>query len=326
MKTNFKLVQFLRLSLFLSILTSCSDVISDPDSSFIVRGKASTSAHASGGVVAGGFVGIIFPSKKGFYTGSFSTTSGIPNKVVTGDDGGFTYKIDLAAIANGKYHPIFVGVSDAAQTFTILSQIPFDKVVSGAQLSMDVDPITNAASQLICPGGVYPPPSGTYCYSDPSNTSADSKLMQKVINNSLAGPNLTLEPGAPPDWKAFLTALLNDASAFSQLQAIMNGAGLSSVGFTPAAIPGALATASKVTKPIVGTDDNVPPTTGGGTPTGTGTAGSGCVLKWNCGSSAQCAALFGSPTGTYPETSAASCNSFIQTSCSGGACQCVGCT
>ncbi len=270
------------------LVASCSDVETVSDSTFIVRGKAMTGARTRSPVV-GGYVGLVSPEPQQWMTLAFAAGSGVPNKAVTLADGSFTFKVETSAVTDAADYPIFLAVTDSAQTQTLISEIPRDLVVAGAQLQLDLNPTTTAASELICPGGVYPPPSGAYCYSDPNHASSTRVSLIAIIDVSLAGTNGSLEASATLNWKSFMTTLLSDATAFSQLQSIATSAGLTSSSFTATAIPNAIIALPKVTQPIPGVDDNAPSES---------TSDGGCQASWSCGSSTQCATVMGGSSGT----------------------------
>ncbi len=252
---------------------------------FVIRGKALTGAHPkTRKPVAGGFVGLVSPEPSKWMGLSFATNSGVPNKTVTQADGSFTFTVDISIIVTT--YPIFLAVSDSAQTYTMISEIPVNLAVEDAQVDMDINPTTSVAGQMICPGGVYPPKGNGYCYSDPHNASTTKDAMETSIDNLLAGADVAVEMATPGDWKTFITTLLGDAPTFAELKAILNKAGLTSTDLTATAIDSALITLPIVTEPVYGIDDNDP------TPTTTSDSSSGgsCSGGW-IGSESSCVPL-----------------------------------
>ena len=72
------------------------------------------------------YVGLILPSKGGLYEGGFSTTSGIPNKAVSGSDGSYTFKVDTGFLTYTSSYPIFLGATSSDQSFTMLALLDSD--------------------------------------------------------------------------------------------------------------------------------------------------------------------------------------------------------
>lgn len=289
---------------------SCADVEKLSSPTLVIRGKAMTGAHTRT-PVAGGFVGMISPEPSTWMRLSFAAESGVPNKTVTAADGSFTFLTSVSTLTLSSDYATFLAVSDAEQTFTMMTEIPHDLAVDGAQLQLDINPTTTAAAELICPGGVYPPPSGAYCYSDPNHASTTRTSLMIKIDASLAGTNLALEPGATSNWRSFMTTLLSDTTAFADLKAILQDAGLTS-NLTAAGISNAVTAVPKITKPIYGVDDN--------TPADDSSTGS-CGASWSCGSSQQCKVIMGGASGTksgFSDSSACQswCTTYIPGNCS----------
>ncbi|MGK5087089.1 hypothetical protein WDW86_05985 [Bdellovibrionota bacterium FG-2] len=283
-----KFVKAVALATLLS-LVACSDVTKTATTkTFVIRGKAQKGAHPKTRTpVAGGYVGLVSPEPSKWMGLSFATNSGVPNKAVTNADGTFTVTVDLTIIVTE--HPIYLGVSDSDQTYTMISEIPENLVAEDAQLELDINPTTTVAGAMICPGGIYPPKSNGYCYSDPNNASTTKDSMVSSIDDLLAGADAFVEPGTPPNWTTFMTTLFSDTATFDELKAIVAAAGLTSASFTASAITTAMIDLPIVTEPIYGIDDNDPtPSTSS---TGdTGGASGTCSGGW-IGSMASCVPL-----------------------------------
>ncbi|MGK5083965.1 hypothetical protein WDW37_11750 [Bdellovibrionota bacterium FG-1] len=286
MKT-LKIVTRTALISLLLMLASCSNDLSKTATgkTFVIRGKALSGAHpGTRKPVAGGYVGLVSPEPSKWMPLSFATQSGVPNKAVTNADGSFTFTVDLSIIVTE--YPIFLAVSDSGQTYTMISEIPVNLAVEDAQLDLNINPTTTVAGQMICPGGVYPPKSNGYCYSDPNNASTTKDAMETSIDSLLAGADVAVETGAPPNWKTFITTLLSDAATFDDLKAILNKAGLTSTDLTASAIESSLISLPIVTEPVYGIDDNDPNPS---TPSDSSGGGS-CSGGW-IGSEASCVPL-----------------------------------
>jgi hypothetical protein len=272
---------------------------------FVIRGKVTTGAHAPT-PVAGAYVGMLGPQgANGGHWIRYGSSSDIPNTVVTNADGTYSFTIDLHLFESEI--PFFIAVSDSDQTFTMLSVIPADLGVENAELTIDINPATTTASQLVCPGGKAPPPANTWCYSAPSK--ANTELIT-ILETALDGDLSKLETGAPPQWGTFAGGFLNDPATFTEIKNNLTGQGIT-VGAPATIIPEIAAL------PLV-----KPPTARTNPGTGSSSGGGNCQLVWDCKASSQCAQVYGAKTGSAAEPDAATCASICK---SQGACTCQGC-
>ena len=174
-------------------MVACSTPSTTPSSrSFLIRGTVATGAHTRT-PVSRGYVGLMLPGWVVIKT----------TRVTTNTDGSYVLTLTAvtAPVAFGfvpREYPIFIAASDAAQTLTMLSEIPKDVAIDGAELTIDINPTTTVASQMICPGGVYPPPANGWCYSDPKTPSADNTAMISLLDKALGGTLINLDTGSPP--------------------------------------------------------------------------------------------------------------------------------
>jgi hypothetical protein len=295
---------------------SCSDVSTVSDSTLVVRGKVMTGAHTRT-PVAGGFVRVLMPqgSGGGHWVGlGFASTSGVPNKAVTNSDGSYTFTVDWSGLDDSRKYPLFLAASDSAQTLTMIAELPKDTAVPKAQLSIDITPTSTVASQMICPGGVYPPPANSWCYSDPNNPAADNTAMMNVIDTALAGNLSSLSTGTPPNWQTFATGFLNDPSTYGQIKNILTGQGITFGSATAATIASNVAALPLVTAPVPG-DANNPTTSDSG-------SGSGYYYaNWDCNNISGCVTVMGHNQGSAgPFCTASSCDAWRQTYISGATC------
>ncbi len=300
--------------LVLGGLSSCADVSGVPDKTLVVRGKVTTGTHTAT-AVSGGYVRLIMPQGTGggHWIGlDFGSQSGVPSKAVTNTDGSYTFTVDVTAIASITTFPIFLAASDSSQTLTMMAELPADLATDGALLSIDINPVSTAASQMICPGGVYPPPANSWCYSDPNAASTQFSSLETILSNALNSNLSALSPGTPPNWTTFSSGFLNDPSTYTEIKQNLTGAGVTFGTATPSTMISSLASLPLVTKPTPADENSLP--------SGTGTSGS-CMLVWNCGNGASCTSLYGSNTGSVAEPDAATCAS----NCHDLACSCTGC-
>ena len=230
-------------------------------------------------------------------------------------DGSFVASI-TAPVAFGsvpREYPLFLAASDEAQTLTMIAELPKDLAVDGAELEIDINPATTVSSEMICPGGAYPPPANTWCYSDPKAPSADNTAMISLLEKALAGSLIGLQTGTPPQWDTFANGFLNEPATYAEIKSNLTGQGVPFAAATPMSLGSAIMGAPF---PIV-----TPPSASSGGSSGT-SGGAGCKLKWDCGTSGQCASVYGAPTGTAAQPDAATCASTCKAQ---GACTCVGC-
>lgn len=289
---------------------ACEDLSAAPRT-LVIRGKVATGAHART-PLAGGYVGVMGPQGPNgghWIRYGSSATSGLANETTTNSDGSYSYTVTVTTVTSStKGFPFFIAVSDAAQTLTMLAEIPQDLVVEGAELTIDVNPTTTVASQMICPGGAFPPPANTWCYSDPKTGSAATTGMIGILDTALSGKLTSLETGSPPAWPTFASGFLNDPATFTEIKNNLTGQGITIGTATPATIRSSIAALPLVHLPKAST---APPA-----------SGASCKLVWNCGASPQCAAVYGAKTGSAAEPDAATCASVCK---SQGACTCQGC-
>jgi hypothetical protein len=282
----------------------------------VVKGTVATGAHKRV-PVSGGYVGLLMPQgpNGGHWIGlGFTSASGLSSTTVIQPDGTYRFTVEVAAVEATEGYPIFVAASDASQTLTMLAELPKDTGVEGADLTIDINPTTTFASEMICPGGVSPPPVNTWCYSDPKAPSVDDAELVALADGALATNLLQLEPGTPPRWATFAAGFLNDPATFAAIKANLTGHGVAFGAATPASIVATLAGAAL---PLV-----KPPAPASSSSGGTSSGGGACKLVWNCGASSQCATVYGAKTGSAAQPDAATC----QTNCKAqGACTCQGC-
>ncbi len=242
------------IGLLFCIALGCSDV-TDRGRTLTVRGTVATGARTRT-AVAGGYIELLRPGST-WTQRQFAAESEIPNKAVTNTDGTYTFSVSISSLEDYTDRPWFIAASNAAGTLTMLSMIPINLAETGAELQLDVNPTTTATALLHCPGGVYPPPSGAYCYEDPNGDSSNIQAMNTAIDNSLSGTNVSLQANGTANWASFLTTLLSDAALYQQLLNIVQTADFSTTNFTPSAIPGAVTTLPYVTAPAT-SDNNAP--------------------------------------------------------------------
>jgi hypothetical protein len=234
--------------------TACSDSASYPDSVFVIRGRAMSGAH-NRTALANGYVGLVKPSSTGWKAHTFGTTSKVPNKTVTDSDGYFTLTVPSSDITSITAYGYYLAASDSGGTQTLISEIPSDIVEASAQLAIDINVTTTTQAFMICPGGRYPPPSGSYCYHDPNQASTTKTSMNVVIDAQL-GILTSLEPSGTA-WASYMTTFLATGTALAQLKQIAAGAGFDTGTFTSGVISVA-ETIPAVTVPVYGTDNNDP--------------------------------------------------------------------
>ena len=281
-----------------------------------IRGKVATGAHTHTALV-GGYVGVLGP--QGPNAGHWirygsAASSGVISDSVTHDDGTYVFKITASAISTtSKGFPFFIAASDKEQTFTMLSEIPADLIEEGAELTIDITPATTAASQMICPGGAFPPPANTWCYSDPNTASSANTELINIIEGALAGTLISIDTGTPPAWSSFASSILSDAPTFDAVSKNLTGRGISLGSASAATFTTAIAEL-----PLV----HPGRATGSSSSSSSSSGGGNCRLVWDCGGSSQCATVYGAPTGSANEPDAATCLSVCK---SRGACTCQGC-
>jgi len=298
-------------SLMLCGTLACEDT-STPPPTFVIHGTVATGAHTRT-PLSGGYVGLLMPqgAHGGHWIGmGFDPSTGLASKTTIRADGTYTFTMDSPSFDATHDFPLFLAASDAAQTFTMLSEIPKDLGVAGADLAIDINPTTTIASEMICPGGVNPPPGNTWCYSDPKTAGANEAAMIGILETALSGDLKDLETGSPPSWSSFASGFLNDPATFTEIKTNLTGQGITFGAATPTSIASTLATAPL---PLV-----KPPGSGGGG----GPSGGGCRLVWDCGTSSQCASVYGGKTGSLAEPDGPTCASVCKSS---GACTCQGC-
>jgi len=290
---------------------SCTPAADSPHG-VTIRGKVETGAHARKALV-GAYVAVLGPQGPG--GGHWIRYSdGVATESITHDDGTYTFKIQVAGISTShEGFPYFIAASDDAQTFTMLSEIPRDLIEEGAELTIDINPATTAASQMICPGGAFPPPANTWCYSDPGSASTGNTALVGIIDDALGGTLIAIDTGTPPAWSSFAGSILGDTPTFDAISKNLTGRGItlgsaSAATFTTAIAPLPLVHPGKATSSSSSSSSS-----GGG---------GGCQLVWDCGTSTQCASVYGAATGHSGEPDAATCASVCK---SQGACTCQGC-
>lgn len=302
-----KMFACLSITLLSGMLSCSSHVKRTP--SFTVKGTVATGAHTRT-PLSGGHLEVFAPGLAKWTHVGYGIGD---TRYEASTDSAGSYEIVIYVSALDAYHyPVFLAVSDSAQTFTMLAELPADVAVDGANLVIDINPVTTVASQMICPGGVYPPPNNAWCYSDPKTPSVDNTGMLGLLGDALGGTEIALETGTPPAWGPFAAGFLNDPPTFDAIKKNLTAQGIDLGAATPASIAAAITAAPL---PLVsgsatsgGTKNDAGTTTGGGT----------CKLVWDCGASAQCAAAYGAKTGSDASTCQSVCKSQ-------GACSCQGC-
>lgn len=289
-------------------VVACSDASTSTSAPHVtIHGTVATGAHTRT-PLARAYVGVMGPQgpNAGHWIRYVGSSSGFASEVTTGADGSFTYEVETAVLTDASSgFPFFLAASDDAQTLTMLAEIPHDLVKDGAELAIDINPTTTAASELICPGGASPPPANSWCYSAPASASTNTTALDGIIDHALT--SLALEPGSPPAWPTFVNGLLSDPPTFSAITQ-----NLATRGITLPASPTATTISSQIEAlPLVH-----PPAAS------SSTSGGSCMLVWNCGTSTQCAGAYGAATGNRAEPDAKTCASVCASS---GACSCQGC-
>jgi hypothetical protein len=293
-----------------ALACACTSTSTAPPS-IVIRGKVATGAHTrvplSGGYVA--VLGPQGPNAGHWIRYASADSSGHPSEAITSADGSYSYTTDVSTVdITTKGFPYFIAVSDEAQTLTMLAEIPADLVADGAVLTIDINPTTTAASQMICPGGAFPPPANAWCYSDPATASTADTGMVDILETALAGTEIALETGSPPSWGSFASGFLNDPPTFGKIKTNLEGRGITLGAATPSSFASSIAALPLIHPHKAST---TPPSTGGS-----------CQLVWNCNSSTQCASVYGAPTGRASQPDAATCASTCKAQ---GACTCQGC-
>jgi hypothetical protein len=297
---------FVGLLLLCGILScASSSTTTKPVVIVSLKGIVATGAHKRT-PLSGARVGYLKPQKTGWVAVGFGA--------VTTAEGRYTFKIDSNNLDLG--YPLFVCASDSGQTFTMISEIPRDigGAGEGAEVTIDINPSTTVASQMICPGGVSPPPANTWCYSNPTATaSADNAALIGIVDRALAGNLISLETGDPPQWGTFASGFLNDPATFTEIKNNLTEQGITIGDATPSSI-GSTITAARL--PLAAPPTNNP--NSGSSSSG----GTGCRIEWDCGTSSQCATVYGTKKGSAAQPDAATCNATCK---SQGACSCQGC-
>lgn len=297
----------------LCAISACSDVSTVSDSTFVVRGEVMTGATQRA-AVAGGYVRVLMPQATGagHWIGlDFGPSSGVPNVAVTNSDGSYTFTVDVSDFDSSRSYPMFLAASDSAQTLTMLAELPQDTAIADARLTIDINPTSTVASEMICPGGAWPPPANSWCYSDPNNASADDTAMQNVIGSALGGSLSSLSTGTPPNWQTFASGFLDDPATYGEIKNILTGQGITFGTATPSSITTSIAALPLAKAPLPGDSNTPPPTPSSG--------GGSCQLVWDCNNVAGCIADYGADTGTLDEPDLDTCNMVCMAS---GACYC----
>ncbi len=279
----------------------------------MVSGTIATGAHTRT-PLTGGWVGLVSP-KGGPWIGlaPFGQTN-------IDKDGTYYFRIFLSNIEALGDYPVFLAASDAGETFTMLAELPADLAKEDADVTIDINPTTTVASLMICPGGVYPPPANAWCYSDPKTPSTSNTGMISLLDQALAGSLISLQATPSLQWGPFASGFLDDAPTFAAIKSNLTDQGIPLGTATPTSILSMMTAASL---PVVRLASSGGSSGSSGTSGTSGTSGgAGCVLKWDCKTSTQCASVYGKPTGTAAQPDAATCASTCK---SQGACTCQGC-
>lgn len=303
------------------VATACVDLVDPqvdddaPTNTFIVRGNVTTGAHTRK-PLANARVGILEPQGPNggrWVQLGFGTTTA--DSTLTNADGSFAFVVDMSIFTERHTYPLYLAASDSAQTFTMFSELPADLATKGASLTIDINPQTTVAGELICPGGVSPPPQNSWCYSDPNaKPSASNSALITILERALEGPESSLEEGLPPEWSTFAAGFLNDPAMWDEIKNNLIGQGISLGDATPSSIVQMIASAPL--PPVR------PPPDDGSSSSGGTSSGGACRLVWDCGTSSQCATVYGGKTGSAAEPDLTTCQRICK---SQGACTCQGC-
>jgi len=202
--------------------SSCSLDLSTTSGAVMIRGRAMKGLRTHQPVQ--GYVQLVRPagsSSTAWSQYTYGTTSGVPNKVQTDEDGYFTFWVEEDVFEFSAESTFFLSfTSSTDDTYSLLAPIASDLLVQDGTIDLDISPESTLASLMICPGGKYPAPSGSYCYEQVTEQRYTETLVE--ITESLEGSangSLTLAD-TNPDWSAFATQFLNnDSAAFTYFEA-----------------------------------------------------------------------------------------------------------
>lgn len=306
---------FLALLLALMVLTTCTTKVGSARK-MTIKGKAVKGIKTKTPVNAG-YVGLVAPGPKKWQQIKFSQGSDVPNIVTTASDGTYTFTVEIEWFEELSFEPIYLSVSDAEGTYSLLSQVPNDLIVEDGNVTVDASPQTTMAGLWHCPHGVFtepsyacPPgvtcqyPGGAPCYQDPepSKTTAD---FVGAIDTAFIGQNLP-DPD-PTNWGDFSDKLLTDSTLLGILNAKLKELGFPEI--TDFKVLSTQISASKlyiVPKPTAddANDGTTPGDTSGGSSSCSGTEQ--CSGYTSCGgacSYSACACTDGSDVYAYYKTS-----------------------
>lgn len=204
-------------------LVACSGAVK----TMTLKGTAKTGV-TSPAAVNKGLVSLMTPGQSGWERVVFEPGSEIPNIVTTAADGTFTFKVQFnwwEEVFTGEDRPVFLAVSDAKGTYTLMQQIGLDEVSVNAEVTMNPNPETTVAALWQCPHGVFASPQpacpsgavcsasgGMPCYQLPAQSvKTDEVAVQikaTVTAKGIAEPD-------PTKWGEFSTTLLNADSALA---------------------------------------------------------------------------------------------------------------
>lgn len=153
-------------------------VVAEPSTSLRTRPKCDPFACKS---VSNTPVRIVKPSQSGWKAEPAESAT-------TDENGDFTITIDKAIFDSDV--PVFIAALAPDGKSPLLSIIPEDLVYLGT-IELAIDRTTTAAAVMHCPGGMNPPPSGSYCWSDPHESTNIERLYAQIDLFFLYNPSTT---------------------------------------------------------------------------------------------------------------------------------------
>lgn len=133
-------------------------------------------------------VRIVKPSSNGW---SYPTKYEPSVSGTTDSNGDFSITVDKSVVTSTG--PVFIAALNPDGTINLMSTIPSDLILAGATIELAVDRTTTAAAVMHCSGGVYPPPRGGWCYSDPQESTNLERLYAKIDIVFANNPSTTTE-------------------------------------------------------------------------------------------------------------------------------------
>ena len=111
--------------------------------------------------------------------------------VMTDDNGDYTITVNVDVLTSGG--PVYIAATDPTESYPLMATIPGDLIYAGT-IELAIDRTTTAAAVMHCPGGMYPPPRGSYCYSDPDESTNIESLYAKIDLYFEENPSSTADP------------------------------------------------------------------------------------------------------------------------------------